>query len=121
MGLQVKIGAGSHAPQLAPAEGEEVFDVGGGVGIVGEFFLFVVTIAQVFLFQTQALQELLAFALPVVKPLKLGAGFAEELQLHLLKFRVRKTKLPGVISLRKALPTWPMPKGSFFRWCAAHF
>ena len=29
--------------------------------------------------------------------------------------RVRKMKLPGVISLRKDLPTWPMPKGGFLR------
>ena len=29
--------------------------------------------------------------------------------------RVRKTKLPGVISLRKDLPTWAMPNGGFFR------
>ena len=24
-------------------------------------------------------------------------------------------KLPGVISFRKDLPTWPMPNGGFFR------
>ncbi len=29
--------------------------------------------------------------------------------------RVRKMKLPGVISLRKDLPTWPMPNGTFLR------
>ena len=29
--------------------------------------------------------------------------------------RVRKMKLPGVISLRKDLPTWPMPNGGFLR------
>ena len=29
--------------------------------------------------------------------------------------RVRKMKLPGVISLRKLLPTWPMPNGTFMR------
>ena len=29
--------------------------------------------------------------------------------------RVRKMKLPGVISLRKALPIWAMPKGSLRR------
>jgi len=29
--------------------------------------------------------------------------------------RVRKMKLPGVISLRKALPIWAMPKGTFWR------
>ncbi len=29
--------------------------------------------------------------------------------------RVRKMKLPGVISLRKLLPVWPMPNGGFLR------
>ena len=29
--------------------------------------------------------------------------------------RVRKVKLPGVISLRKALPIWAMPNGGFLR------
>ncbi len=29
--------------------------------------------------------------------------------------RVRKMKLPGVISLRNALPTWPTPNGGFLR------
>ena len=36
--------------------------------------------------------------------------------------RVRKVKLPGVISLRKALPTWQTPKGSLrrvVRWMLA--
>ena len=29
--------------------------------------------------------------------------------------RIRKTKLPGLISLRNDLPIWAMPKGSFLR------
>ena len=29
--------------------------------------------------------------------------------------RVRKMKLPGVISLRNDLPIWPIPNGGFFR------
>ena len=29
--------------------------------------------------------------------------------------RVRKMKLPGVISLRKLLPVWAMPNGGFLR------
>ena len=29
--------------------------------------------------------------------------------------RVRKMKFPGVISLRKDLPIWPMPNGGFLR------
>src|SRR5690625_6492857 len=34
--------------------------------------------------------------------------------------RVRKMKLPGVISLRNALPIWPMPKGGFMRRSEEH-
>ena len=35
--------------------------------------------------------------------------------------RVRKMKLPGVISLRNALPTWPMPNGGFLREAVSTF
>ena len=35
--------------------------------------------------------------------------------------RVRKMKLPGVISLRKDLPTWPMPNGTFLRLVVSTF
>ena len=35
--------------------------------------------------------------------------------------RVRKMKLPGVISLRNDLPTWPMPNGGFLRAVPATF
>lgn len=35
--------------------------------------------------------------------------------------RVRKMKLPGVISLRNALPTWPMPNGGFLRLAVSTF
>ena len=34
--------------------------------------------------------------------------------------RVRKMKLPGVISLRKLLPIWPMPNGGFMRGVVQH-
>ena len=34
--------------------------------------------------------------------------------------RVRKMKLPGVISLRNDLPIWPMPNGSFLRLVVEH-
>jgi hypothetical protein len=34
--------------------------------------------------------------------------------------RVRKMKLPGVISLRKLLPIWPMPNGGFFAGGGQH-
>ncbi len=35
--------------------------------------------------------------------------------------RVRKTKLPGVISLRNDLPIWAMPNGGFLREVSSTF
>ena len=35
--------------------------------------------------------------------------------------RVRKVKLPGVTSLRNALPIWAMPKGSLRRMVSSTF
>ena len=35
--------------------------------------------------------------------------------------RVRKMKLPGVISLRNAFPIWAMPNGSFWREACCTF
>ena len=35
--------------------------------------------------------------------------------------RVRKMKLPGVISLRNDLPIWPMPNGGFMREACSTF
>ena len=85
MGGQVEVGAAGHPPQLAPAEGEDELKVGGGVGVVGELLGLVVPQAQVLVPHAQVQQPLVAEVLPVGEPLQLGAGLAEELQLHLLK------------------------------------
>ncbi len=64
-------------------------------------------------------QPLVAEVFPVGKPVQLAAGLAEEFQLHLLKLPGAENEVAGVISLRKALPIWQTPKGSFFqvvRW-----
>ena len=85
VGGQVEVGAGGHAPQLAPAEGEDELKVGGGVGVVGELLRVVVAQPQVLVPHAQVQQPLVAEVLPVGEPVQLGAGGAEELQLHLLK------------------------------------
>ena len=82
---QVEIGAVGNAPQLAPAKGEHELNIGGGVGIVGKFFLLMIPQPEVFILDTQIQQEVVAVILPVGEPLQIGARLAEELQLHLLE------------------------------------
>jgi len=60
--------------------------------------------------------------LPVLVPLVVGVpGFTKNSISICSNSRVRKMKLPGVISLRKALPIWAMPKGTFMRAEVATF
>ena len=92
---QVKVGAVGNAPQLAPAEGEEVLNVGGGVGVVAQLFRIVVPQLQVFVLHAQAQQEVVAVLLPVGKPFQIGAGLAEEFHLHLFKFPGAEGEVAG--------------------------
>ena len=85
MGGQVEVGAGGHAPQLAPAEGEDELKVGGGVGVVAQLLGVVVPQTQVLVPDAQAQQPVVAELLPVGEPLQLSPRLAEEFQFHLLK------------------------------------
>ena len=82
---QVVVGAVGHAPQLAPAEGEQELEVRGGLGVEAQLLGVVVTQAEVLVLQSDAQQPVVAEGAPVVEPLQVGAGLAEELQLHLLE------------------------------------
>ena len=82
---QVVVGAVGHAPQLAPAEGEQELEVRGGLGVEAQLLGIVVAQAQVLVLQADAQQPVVAEGAPVVEPLQIGAGLAEELQLHLLE------------------------------------
>ena len=82
---QVVVGAVGHAPQLAPAEGEEELKVGGGFGVEAQLLGVVVPQAQVLVLQTDGQKPVVAELPPVLEPLLVGARLAEELQLHLLK------------------------------------
>ena len=83
--VQVVVGAVRHAPQLAPAEGEQELEVRGGLGVEAQLLGVVVTQPQVLVLQADAQQPVVAEGAPVVEPLQIGAGLAEELQLHLLE------------------------------------
>ena len=82
---QVIVGAVGHAPQLAPAEGEQELEVRGGLGVEAQLLGIVVAQAEILILQADTQQPVVAEGAPVVEPLQIGAGLAEELQLHLLE------------------------------------
>ena len=86
MGGEIEIGAACNAPEFSPTEGEEIFEVGRCVGIVGKFLLLVVAQLEVAFAHAEGEQELFAVIFPIGEPFQLGAGLAEEFQLHLFEF-----------------------------------
>ncbi len=90
-------------------------DVAGSVGIVGKFFRVMSPQAQLGRCQPQILQELHTGFAVIVKPLQVRSGLQKNSSSICSNSRVRKMKLPGVISFRNDLPIWPMPNGSFLR------
>ena len=79
---------------------------------------------EVLILQADGEQEVMAEAAPIVEPLKVGARLAEELKLHLLELTHTEDEVARVISFRKLLPIWPMPKGSLrrvVRWTFTKF
>ena len=85
---QVEIGAVGDAFQFLPvagAEGEFVFDIDAGLGIVGQFVGVVVAEAQVIFFDAQVQIPVEPLLFPVAVPIHIGAGLAEEFQLGLFE------------------------------------
>ena len=116
MTAQVVVGAVCNAPQLAPVgEGEGILDVGGGAAVEGQLCRLVVAQAQMLLFDAEAQQPVLAVVLPVGEPLEVGAGLAEELQLHLLKLPGAEGEVAGGDLVAEGLADLADPEGSFFR------
>ena len=54
---QVVVGAVGHAPQLAPAEGEQELEVGGGLGVEAQLLGIVVAQTQVLVLHAQMLSS----------------------------------------------------------------
>ena len=100
---QVVVGAVGHAPQLAPAEGEEVFEVGGGLGVEGQLLGLVIPEAEVLFLDVQPDQPVVAVGPPILEPLQVGVGLAEELQLHLLELPDAEDEVAGGDLVAEAL------------------
>ena len=92
---KVIVGSVRNAPKLAPAEGEEVLEVGSCLGIEAKLLGGMVTESEMLLVYAEAKKEVTAVASPVLEPLKVGAGLAEELKLHLLELSYTEDEVAG--------------------------
>ena len=121
---EVEVGAVGDALELlevAAGEAEAVLDVDGPLGVVGELLLRVLVVAQVVGVDAEV-------DVPLGARCRSSTGASSSSSPGLTKYsisicsnsRVRKMKLPGVISLRKLLPIWAMPNGGFLRLRGHH-
>ena len=92
---QVVVGTVRHAPQFAPAEGEQVLKVRGRLGIEGQLLGLMIPQTQTVLLDAQRQQPFAAEGAPVIEPLQILAGLAEEFQLHLLELAHAEDEVAG--------------------------
>ena len=100
---QVVVRTVCHAPQFAPAEGEEELKVRGSLGIEGQLLRLVIPQAEAVFLDAQVHQPVTAEGTPVIEPLQVLAGLAEEFQLHLLKFTHPENEVAGSDLVAEAL------------------
>ena len=116
MAGQVEVAAVVDALELLPAEREAVLDVDRLLGVVGQLVRRVLAEAQARRRRrrTARTRPAVAAATPR-RPRRPSSGRTKYCISICSNSRIRKTKLPGLISLRKLLPIWAMPNGSFLR------
>ena len=84
--------------------------------------LFMVAQAQVFVGHAQIKQPFVAEVLPVLEPFKVGVRFAEEFQLHLLKFAGTEGKVSGSdLVTEGSYRPGDTRKAAFCGWCAEYW
>ena len=103
MRFEVVVGAVGDAPQLAPAERELELEVGRRIGVERKLFGVVVAEFEVLLLDAQPEQPLLAEVFPIVEPLEVGAGLAEEFKLHLFELADAEDEVAGRDLVAEAL------------------
>ena len=92
---QVVVGTVGNAPEFAPAEREQVLEVGGRLGVERQLFRLVVTQPQVFGVDVEGIEPIAAVPAPVLEPLKVCTGLAEELEFHLLELTGTEGEVSG--------------------------
>ena len=93
MVAKVEIGARMDSLHLFESERKFVFDVGRGIGIVGQLVVVVETVVLVA--ETERAVPTHARRLPLFEPLEFLAGTHEKLHLHLLELAHTKNELPS--------------------------
>ena len=112
--LEVVVRAVCNAPELAPAEREQVLDVCGGLGIEGKLLFGVVAQAHVLFRHAEGQQPVAAEAAPVFEPFQIGARLAEEFAFHLLKFTDTEDKVARRDLIAEALSHLAYAEGDLF-------
>ena len=92
---EVVIGSVRYSPKLAPSEGEEELEVGGSLGIEAKLVGIVIAKSEVLASHTEVEEPLVTEVLPILEPLEVGAGLAEELKLHLLELTGTEGEVAG--------------------------
>ena len=114
---QVEVAAVVDALELLPAEREAVLDVDRLLGVVRQLVRGVLAEAQPLRGHAVALVP--GPAARAATPRRSAAASASGRTKYCISIcsnsRIRNTKLPGEISLRKLLPIWAIPNGSFLR------
>ena len=121
MPAQVEVAAVGDPLELGPADREEVLDVAGLRGVVRELVGLVRAQPQM-IRRAPPVADTSRVAPPsstrtTAPPASGGTKYSISICSN---SRVRKMKLPGVISLRNDLPTWAMPNGGFLRANCSH-
>ena len=114
---EVVVGSVGNAPELAPSEREQEFEVCGCLGIEAKLLGIVVTQAEIFFFYAEREQPVLAEAAPVVKPFKVGAGLAEEFKLHLLELTHTEYEVAGSDLVTEGFTDLCDTEGNLFAGC----
>ena len=83
------------------------------LGVVGELLVRVLERRRFSSLQAEVQVPVEALLDPVLVPLLVGARFTKNSISICSNSRVRKMKLPGVISFLKDFPIWAIPNGTF--------
>ena len=114
---EVEVAAIVDALELLPAEREAVLDVDRLLGVVGQLVGRVLAEAQPLRASRRSART--RRDAPAATPRRRAAAGSPGATKYCISIcsnsRIRKTKLPGLISLRNDLPIWAMPKGTFLR------
>ena len=77
-----------------------------------------VTHTDIFLFNAKRKEPVLAEIFPIIEPLKVGIGFAEEFAFHLLKFAGSENKVTGGYLVAEGLTNLANTERKFLSCCS---